>query len=152
MSLILTLAQSGVATKEDVKHFVRTCVKCQSTKSIYKKKYGLYRLLLIPNELWENVSMDFMTQFLEWNGKDTILILVNQFFKLVKMVPTKTITTTFDSTRLLFDMWVKHHGILHIIVSDKDAKFMPSFWKHYFRRLGRNCLLTRHFTHNWTAK
>ncbi len=71
--------------------------------------------------------MDFMTQFLGWNGKDTILIIINQFFKLAKMVPTKKSTTTFYSTRLLFDMWVRHHGMPHIIVSDKEAKFMESF-------------------------
>jgi hypothetical protein len=47
--------------KKDVEHFVHTCVKCQNTKSIYKKKYGLYRPLPIPSKPWENVSMDFMT-------------------------------------------------------------------------------------------
>ncbi len=47
--------------KKDVEHFVCTCVKCQNTKSIYKKKYGLYKLLPIPSEPWENVSMHFMT-------------------------------------------------------------------------------------------
>jgi translation initiation factor 2 beta subunit (eIF-2beta)/eIF-5 len=26
--------------KQDVEHFMRTYVKCQNTKSIYKKKYG----------------------------------------------------------------------------------------------------------------
>jgi hypothetical protein len=109
-------------------------------------------LLSILNELWESVSMDFMIQFLEWNEKDTILIIVNQFFKLVEMVPAKTIVTNFDSTRLLFDMWVRQHGMLHIIVNDKDAKFMASFWKHCFRRWGQNYFLTLHFTHNWMAK
>ncbi len=54
--------------KENVKHFVHTCVKCQNMKSIYKKKYGLYRPLLIPSEPWNRVSMYFMMQLLEWNG------------------------------------------------------------------------------------
>ncbi len=56
--------------KQDVEHFVRTCVKCQNTKSIYKKKYGLYKPLPIPSEPWENVSMDFMTPTaqVEWGG------------------------------------------------------------------------------------
>jgi hypothetical protein len=38
-----------------------------------QKKYGLYRIILIPNEPWENVSMDFMTQLFEWNGIDIII-------------------------------------------------------------------------------
>jgi hypothetical protein len=37
--------------KQDVNHFVCTCVKCLKMKVIYKKKYGLYRPLPILNEL-----------------------------------------------------------------------------------------------------
>jgi hypothetical protein len=46
---------------------------------------------------------------MEWNGMDAILVVVDQFSKLAKMALTKTIVTTFDWTKLLFDMWVKHH-------------------------------------------
>ncbi len=88
--------------KKDVKHFVCIHVKCQSTKSIYKKKYGLCKLLLILSEPWENVSMDFMMQLLEWNGMDIILMVVDQFSKLAKMVPTKTIATTFNFNKIPF--------------------------------------------------
>jgi len=42
-----------------------------------QKKNGLYRLLPILNEPWENVSMDFMTQLPKWNGMDTILMAVD---------------------------------------------------------------------------
>jgi translation initiation factor 2 beta subunit (eIF-2beta)/eIF-5 len=37
--------------KKNVKHFVHTYVKCQNTKSMCKKKYGLYKPLSIPYEL-----------------------------------------------------------------------------------------------------
>ncbi len=39
------------------------------------------------------------------------------------MVPTKTITT-FDSTKLFFDIWVMCHWILQFIIDDRNAKFM----------------------------
>jgi hypothetical protein len=57
-----------------------------------QKKNGLHRLLLIPSEPWEIISMDFMTQPPKWNKMGAISIVFNQFSKLVKMVPTKTIT------------------------------------------------------------
>jgi hypothetical protein len=55
-------------------------VKCQSVKSICKKKFGLYQPLQISNESWENVSIDFMTQLPKWNGMDAMLVLIDQFF------------------------------------------------------------------------
>jgi hypothetical protein len=76
------------------------------TRSSYTKKNGLYKPLPIPNNPWENVSMDFMTQLPKWNGMDTIFTIVDQFSKLAKIVPIKMIMTTFDSTKLFFDMWV----------------------------------------------
>jgi hypothetical protein len=47
--------------KEDVEHYVCTCIKCQSTKLIHKKKFGLYKPLPIPSSPFENFTMDFMT-------------------------------------------------------------------------------------------
>ncbi len=56
--------------------------------------------------------MDFMTQLPKWNGMDAILVVVNQFSKLPKMVPIKTIIITCDLVKLFFDMWIRHHGIV----------------------------------------
>jgi len=122
--------------KYNVVHFVCTCVNFQSTKSIYKKKYGLYKPLPILSKPWENVSMDFMTQLPEWIGMDAILVVVNRFSKLVKMAPTKMIVTTFNSAKLFFNMWVRHHGMPQLIISDRNAKFTASFCKHLFRKVG----------------
>jgi hypothetical protein len=43
---------------------------------------------------------------------DAILMVINQLAKLAKMAPTKIIVTTFNLMKLLFDMWVRHHGML----------------------------------------
>jgi hypothetical protein len=61
---------------------------------------------------------------------DAIVVVVDQFSKLAKMAPRKTIVTTFDSTKLFFDMWVRHHVMLQFSVSDRNVKFMTSFLKH----------------------
>jgi hypothetical protein len=80
--------------------------------------------------------MDSMTQLPEWNGMDAILVVIDQFSKLAKMVSTKTIVTAFDSVKLLFDMWVKYDRMPQFIISNKDAKFMAGFWKHLFQNVG----------------
>jgi hypothetical protein len=80
--------------------------------------------------------MDSMTQLPKWNGMDAIFVVVNQLSKLAKMAPTKIIITTFDSTKLFFNMQVKHHGMPQFIVSDRDAKVMMNFYKHLFWKVG----------------
>jgi hypothetical protein len=44
------------------------------------------------------------------------------------------ITTTFDSTKMFFNMWVMHHKMPQFI--NKDAKFTMEFWKHLFQKVG----------------
>ncbi len=80
--------------------------------------------------------MDFMTQLPKCNRMDAILVVVDQLSKLVKLAPTKTIVKIFNLAKLFFDMWVKYHGMLEFIVSDKNTKFMVGFWKHLFRKAG----------------
>jgi hypothetical protein len=62
----------------------------------------------------------------EWD-MDAILMVIDRFFKLAKMVPTKTIVITFDLSKLLFDMWVMHHGMLQFIINNRNVKFMTGF-------------------------
>jgi hypothetical protein len=70
--------------------------------------------------------MELMTCLLELQGKDTILVAVNEFSKLVKFEPIKT--TISDTIRLFIDMLVKHNGMPKVIVSDHVEKFTLEFW------------------------
>jgi hypothetical protein len=111
-----------------------TCVKCQNTKSICKKYMG-----------WINLYQSYMSHMnvFPWNswpnypnGMDAIFVVVDRTSKLAKLGPTKMITIIFDSTKLVFDMWVKHHGMPQFIMNDRHAKFTTGFWKHLFRKVG----------------
>ncbi len=66
--------------------------------------------------------MEFMT----CQGKDTILVVVNEFSKLVKFEPIKT--TMSNTIRLFIDMLVKYNGMPKVIVSDHVGKFTLEFW------------------------
>jgi hypothetical protein len=92
--------------------------------------------LSISSEPWKSVSMNFMMQFFKWN-MNAILVVVDKLFKLTKMAPTKIIVATFDWTKLFYDIWVRHHGVLQFIVSDRDAKISTNFLKHLFWKVGK---------------
>lgn len=84
---------------------------------MHKKKYGLYKPLPIPDGPFESISMEFMMCVPLWEKKDVILVVVDRFSKVAKFGPTKT-AATITKTTLFFNMWIKHHGMLEVIVSD----------------------------------
>jgi hypothetical protein len=92
--------------KQDVEHYIRTCVKYQGVKPVHKKKYGLYKPLRILNGPFESIYMDFRMCLPLWKEKEVNLVIVNRLSKLVTFGPTKTTTSTVETTTLFFDMWV----------------------------------------------
>ncbi len=71
--------------------------------------------------------MDFMTYFPKWKGMDTIFVLVDRFYKLIKFALIQTNTIATRMTKLFFDMWVQHNGMMEVIVNDWDVKFTSKF-------------------------
>ncbi len=114
--------------KEDVEDYVHMCIKCQSTKLVHKKKFGLYRPFPIPLGPFEIISMDFMTCLLEWEVTNAIFVVVDRFLKLTKFTPTQTNNTVVGTAKLFFDMWVQHNGMPKVIVNDQDVKFKSELW------------------------
>ncbi|KAL4555488.1 hypothetical protein LXL04_038108 [Taraxacum kok-saghyz] len=58
--------------KQDVIKYVKECVTCQTVKYPTRKSYGLLQPLLIPSEVWNGISMDFITHLPPSQGKTAI--------------------------------------------------------------------------------
>ena len=88
--------------------------------------------LSIPNQRWEEVSMDFIIGLPKSEGKSVIMVVVDRLTKYVHFCalshPFKesTIATTFMET------FKKLHGYPNIIVSDRDPIFTGNFWTKLF--------------------
>jgi hypothetical protein len=72
--------------------------------------------------------MDFMTCLLEWEGTNAIFMVVDKFSKLAKFALTQTNFVVVGTTKLFFNMWVWHNGMLEVILNDWDLKFTLKFW------------------------
>ncbi|KAL0342902.1 UNVERIFIED_CONTAM: Retrovirus-related Pol polyprotein from transposon [Sesamum angustifolium] len=62
----------------DVKKFVRECLVCQRNKYSSQAPYGLLHPLVIPDQVWEDISMDFITHLPSSAGKTTIWVVVDR--------------------------------------------------------------------------
>ena len=61
-------------------------------------------------------------------GNDCVFVVIDSFPKMVILVACKKIITTEATAKLFFErVWV-HFGIPQTIVSDRDNRFLSTFW------------------------
>lgn len=64
--------------RKDVIRCVQNCVVCQKHKYLATTPAGLLQLILIPNQIWEEVTMDFIEGLPQSERIDTILVVVDR--------------------------------------------------------------------------
>lgn len=122
--------------RRDVKHFVASCAVCQSTKYSTQKPAGLLQPLPIPLQVWEDVSMDFITGLTPSRGYTLIMVVVDRLSKYAHFAP---LPTKFDALRvahLFINTVVRHHGFPKTLVSDRDSVFLNNTWEEMHRLSG----------------
>jgi hypothetical protein len=134
-SIARTFYWSGM--HEEIKQYVSSCLPCQQNKSRNSNKLGLLQPLPIPNQKWEQVSMDLITQLTKTKrGNDAIIVVVDKLTKMSHFIPTTTTVSATQTATLFMNEIVRYHGIPSSIVSDRDARFTSSFWKSLWKLCG----------------
>ena len=67
--------------KENVQKYVKECKVCQKNKSELTCPAILLQQFPIPQQKWDNISMDFITGFPKYLGKDCIYVVVDRLTK-----------------------------------------------------------------------
>ena len=67
--------------QNDIQQYVVECDNCQRNKSENVLTPGLIQPLHIPNQKWEEISMDFIDGLPPSKGKDKILVVVDRLTK-----------------------------------------------------------------------
>ena len=76
--------------KEDIKKYVQGCVKCQQNKMQHQRKAGELHPLEIPEEPWQDISIDMIGPLPRSNEMDAILVVVDHFTKMIRLKATTT--------------------------------------------------------------
>jgi hypothetical protein len=123
--------------RADIQHHVRTCNTCQFTKSKSVKPGGQLQPLPIPEDRWESIAMDFITDLpCTPSGKDAILVFVDRLTRMVLFAPCTKDIDALGTAKLLRTYVFCNHGLPRSIVSDRDPRFTSKVWQELMRLLG----------------
>ncbi|KAD5960575.1 hypothetical protein E3N88_12047 [Mikania micrantha] len=120
----------------DVKKFIRECDICQRCKTFTTTPSGLLQPLAIPEMVWDDLSMDFITGLPSSKGFTVIFVVVDRLSKYAHFVPLRHPYTAKSVADVFIKEIIRHHGIPKTIVSDRDPLFLSKFWQEIFRSMG----------------
>jgi hypothetical protein len=122
--------------KQDVMRHISECVTCQQNKSKQTLPAGLLQPLPIPEQKWESLSMDFITGLPKAQGKDDIFVGVDRLTKFARFLAIPTDYNAVQVAELFFRETFRLHGLPQSRLSDRDSRFINTFWQEVFRLVG----------------
>ena len=116
--------------KKDIAEYVSKCPTCQQVKAEYQVSSGLLNPIPIPQWKWDNITMDFVSDFLLTQRKlDSVWVIVDRLTKSTHFLLVRLDYSMDRLAELYLSEIVQLHGILLSIVSDSDPRFTSRFWK-----------------------
>jgi hypothetical protein len=121
----------------NIRKYVAECDLCQRNKIENVSIPRLLHLLHIPNQKWEEISMDFIEGLPISDGKDKILVVVvvDRLTKYAHFIGVRKIDSAKQTTGIFCKNIYKLHGFPKVIVGDRDAKFKGFFWREFFKQI-----------------
>ena len=84
--------------KGDIKKYIQEYTKCQQNKTQHMKKTRELYPLEMPKGPWQKISINIIRLLPRSNGKNAIVVIVNQF---TKMIQLKAITTSVSLEEII---------------------------------------------------
>ena len=122
--------------KEDIKRYVQGCFKCQQSKVQHQRKAGELHPLKIPQGPWQEISIDIIGPLPKSNGMDVIVVIVDQFTKMIRLKAAMTNVSSEVIAKIYSDNIWKLHRIPRKILSDRGSQFTSKFIEEFTKALG----------------
>jgi len=126
--------------QHDIEEYCRTCKECQQSKVVNQLKNGLLQPLPIPNNKFDDISMDFITHLpTTTSGNNVILVIVDRLTKYARFIPleayhTHDLPAAQVTADAVFTYWCRIFDVPLTIVSDRDPQFTSKFWTALFEK------------------
>src|SRR6266480_2122984 len=113
-----------------VRKFCNNCDVCGRTTVWRDKRWGLLKPLPIPNQVWREISMDFITGLppAQGTGETNCLVIVDRFSKGVMFEPVSDMSAE-GTANTFIKRFYQYHGLPSAITSDRGSQWVNAFWK-----------------------
>lgn len=118
--------------KESVKKHMAECIICQRNKHEAMAPVGLLQPLPIPNQVWDDITMDFVDWLPKSQGFDTLMMVVDRPSKYSHFIPLRHPFTTKVVVEVFIKEVIRLHGFPRSIMSNRDKIFVSNFWNELF--------------------
>ncbi len=127
-----------------VKDYISSCHVCAVTKSSTSLPSGLLNPISIPEQRWQVISMDLITNLPKSgvNQYDCILTIIDKLTKYSHIIPTYNKSNAIDISNLLYHHVIRIHGLPLSIISDRDVRFTSMVWKSIHKVMGVKLSMT----------
>jgi len=122
--------------KENIKKYIQGCFKCQQKKVQHQRKAGELHSLEIPKGPWQEISINIIGPLPKSNGIDTIVVIVDQFTKMIRLKTTTMNISSEGIAKIYRDKIWKLHGIPRKILSNRGSQFTLKFMEEFTKVLG----------------
>jgi hypothetical protein len=114
--------------RHNVNKYIRSCTAYTIAKKQSRSK-AYTPLFLFLEKSWESISMDYMSSLSSAkHGNDCMFLVIDRFSKMGILTTCKKNVTVEDTAKIFFEqVWV-HFGIPQTIISDRDNRFLNTFW------------------------
>jgi transposase InsO family protein len=136
---------------EDVRQYVGDCELCLGARRPRHRPYGELQSLPLPEEPFQEISLDFITDLPACNRADggtydSILVIVDRFTKMAMFIPTVKRLNAAGLAAILYEKIECRFGTPTGIVSDRDKLLTSDFWKElcYEREIRRRLSTAYH--------
>jgi len=106
--------------KGRIQEFVRSCVVCPRQTYVVASPGGLLQPLTILEIVWEEVSMDFITELPKSKGYEAMFVMVYRLSKYSHFMPLKHPYMAKTVAQVFAKEIICLHGLPAAIVSDRD--------------------------------
>lgn len=114
--------------RQDMEDYVRLCRTCSQACVNRQLLEGLLEPLPIPQQAWSHLPVNFLMDLPSSEGFTTVLVIINRFSKVCKLIPLKGLPTALQTVNALFQHVFRNFGLPEEIVSDRGPGYGGNIW------------------------